>query len=112
MISAPCNFGTFLEEAIRDRLIVALHNAAIRCKHLAAGPGPGPDLRKALQPSVGGGSSAMSKKGCSNDAAGSTGATGNVNWQREACSTRLVAAVAFSASCSRRVLFLWRCPPR
>ncbi|KAH7933223.1 hypothetical protein HPB49_010403 [Dermacentor silvarum] len=31
-MAATCNFSTFLEEAIRDRLIVGLHNDVIRCK--------------------------------------------------------------------------------
>ncbi|KAM7288018.1 uncharacterized protein ISCGN_031707, partial [Ixodes scapularis] len=34
-LAATCDFGTFLEEALRDRLIVRLQNDAIRCKLLA-----------------------------------------------------------------------------
>ncbi|KAL1448546.1 hypothetical protein MTO96_044038 [Rhipicephalus appendiculatus] len=34
-MAATCNLGAFLEEAIRDRLIVGLPNDAIRCKLLA-----------------------------------------------------------------------------
>ncbi|KAL3188437.1 hypothetical protein MRX96_003416 [Rhipicephalus microplus] len=33
-MAATCNFRTFLEEAIRDHLIVGLHNDAIWCKLL------------------------------------------------------------------------------
>lgn len=34
-MAATYNFGTFFEKAIRERLIVGLHNDAIRCKLLA-----------------------------------------------------------------------------
>lgn len=82
-LAATCDFGTFLEEALRDRLIVGLQNDAIRCKLLAtndkdltfdrayssalgmeAAQGQSKEVRRTEEPSA------------------STSVQGDVNWQR------------------------------
>lgn len=95
-MAATCNFGTFLEEAIRDRLIVGLHNDAIRCKPLAT---EDKDLtfEKAYSAALGmEAAQGQNKEVRSSDATNSACATeDDVNWQRQSSAqVRIVQAPA------------------
>lgn len=86
-MAATCNFGTFLEEAIRDRFIVGLHNDAIRCKLLAT-EDHYLTFEKAYSSALGmEAAQAQSKEVRSNDTAGSASAMEDVCWQRKSAAS-------------------------
>ncbi|KAL1448619.1 hypothetical protein MTO96_028197, partial [Rhipicephalus appendiculatus] len=83
-MAATRSFGTFLEGAIRDRLIVRLHNVAIRCKLLVT-EDKNLTFEKAYSAElVMEAAQGQNKEVRSNDASNSACATDDdVNWQRK-----------------------------
>lgn len=83
-LAATCDFGTFLEEALRDRLIVGLQNDTIRCKLLAT---EDKDLSfdRAYSSALGMEAAQGQNKEMrrTDEPAASTSVQGDVNWQRK-----------------------------